>query len=252
VRLLFPPRPGFPGEKLDDEALTRLYQPPDRVPADRPWLRVNFVASVDGAVEVDGYSKGLGSPADKRVFGLLRGYPDALLVGAGTLRHEGYGPVRLDEARRDRRVTNGQSGYPGLVVVSGRLDLAPTHPALAAAPVRPTILTCEQAPADRRTALAGVADVIAVGAADVDLAAGLAALRRRGVRQVLCEGGPHLFGALTTADLVDEVCLTVTPMLTGPGAGRITAGPPSPVRDLALAHVLEDSGVLLLRYTRSG
>jgi riboflavin biosynthesis pyrimidine reductase len=245
VRQLIPP-PGPDGADLTDGDLYERYRPP----ADRPWLRVNFVTSVDGAVEVDGYSRGLGSPADKKVFGLLRRYADALLVGAGTLRHEGYRAVRLDETTSAARVRDGQLAYPRLVVVSRRLDLAPTHPAFAEAPLRPIVLTCEKAPPDRVTALAGVADVLAVGADQVDLAAGIALLRERGMAQVLSEGGPHLLGALTAADLVDELCLTVSPQLAGAGAGRITAGETSPPRGMRLAHALVDDSVLLLRYTR--
>ncbi|HKT02235.1 MAG TPA: dihydrofolate reductase family protein, partial [Rugosimonospora sp.] len=134
---------------LDDAALTELYAPPPGVPS----LRVNFVTSVDGAVEVEGYSAGLGSPADKKVFGLLRMYPDALLVAAGTVRHEGYHAVRLDEHRRAWRLEHGLPAYPRLVVVSARLDLDPTQDALAAAPVRPIVLTHAAAPPDRRAAL---------------------------------------------------------------------------------------------------
>jgi riboflavin biosynthesis pyrimidine reductase len=231
---------GVAGE-LDDAALHALYLPP----ADRPWLRVNFVASVDGAATVDGRSRGLGSRADKQVFGLLRGYPDALLVGAGTLRTEGYGALKKH---------NERGAYPRLVVVSGRLDLAPEHPALADAPVRPILLTRTDAPDEAATALAPVADVVRVGEKAVDLAAGVAELHQRGLSQVLCEGGPTLFGALIAADLVDEVCLTVSPLLAGAGAGRISAGDPVPgglPRDLVLRHVLTGDGALLLRYTRA-
>jgi riboflavin biosynthesis pyrimidine reductase len=231
---------------VDDETLIALYLPD----YGRPLLRANFVTSVDGAVEVDGYSAGLGSPADQKVFGLLRMYPHALLVGAGTLRHEGYRAVRLDPPRHAWRAAHGLDPYPRLVVVSRRLDLDPTNPALADAPVRPVILTHDAAPPDRRTALSAVADVLALGETEVDLAAGLAALHARGMTQVLSEGGPHLLGALTAADLVDEMCLTISPMLTGPGAGRISAGPPSAVRGLTLAHALFDDDNLLLRYAR--
>ena len=237
--------PGPDGTPLTDEAIAAAYPR-----LDRPHLRVNFVTSVDGAVALDGYSAGLSGEADKRVFKLLRGVCDALLVGAGTLRHEGYGPVRLDAARRAWRREQGLAEYPTLVVVSGRLDLTPDNPALAAAPVRPIVLTCGSSAAERRKALAEVADVQVYGETELDLTAALDHLRSVGLRQLLCEGGPHLFGALTSADLVDELCLTVSPLLAGPGAARITAGTPSPPRPLALAHVLAAGDVLLLRYLK--
>ncbi|MEU9507712.1 pyrimidine reductase family protein [Micromonospora sp. NPDC048170] len=229
---------------LDDAALTALYGR-----AERPHLRMNFVTSIDGSVAVDGYSAGLSGEPDKRVFGLLRMLCDALLVAAGTLRHEGYRAVRLDERRRAWRRAHGLSAYPTLVVVSGSLDLDPAQAAFADAPVRPVVLT--RAGATAPPGLTEVADVVRCGDDRVDLAAGLAELRRRGLDQVLCEGGPHLFGALTAADLVDEVCLTVAPLLAGAGPGRITAGDPSQVRHLPLRHVLAAAdGVLLLRYAR--
>jgi riboflavin biosynthesis pyrimidine reductase len=232
---------------LDNDALATAYGAEDRA---APCLRVNFVTSLDGAVELGGFSAGLSGDADKRVFGLLRMACDALLVGAGTLRHEGYGAIRLDERRRTWRRARGLAEYPTLVVVSGRLELNPAQSALADAPVRPIVLTHASAPADRRAALAAVADVLAVGERAVDLAAAVALLHERGLGQLLCEGGPRLLGALTAADLVDELCLSVSPLLTGPGAGRITAGPVSPVRRLALRHVLTAGDLLLLRYAR--
>ncbi|HZN75037.1 MAG TPA: pyrimidine reductase family protein [Micromonosporaceae bacterium] len=234
-------------EPLDEAALTELYV--DK--AERPLLRANFVTSIDGAVELDGYSAGLSGPADKQVFGLLRMVCDALLVGAGTLRHEGYREIRLDEVRRRWRLEHGLAEYPTMVVVSGRLALDPTNRALAAAPVRPIVVT--HASAVGREAFAQVADIVAVGDdGTVDLRAALAELNGRGLRHVLCEGGPHLLGALTAADLVDEMCLTVSPLLTGPGAGRITAGPicPDGPRQYALRHVLVAGDMLLLRYAR--
>jgi riboflavin biosynthesis pyrimidine reductase len=230
---------------LSDEALTALYQPAG------PGVRMNFVTSVDGAVEIEGRSAGLGNPADKKVFGLLRQYPDGLLVGAGTLRQEGYNAVRLDASRRAWREERGLDPYPRLIVISRRLDLEPTHPAFSEAPRRPVILTSRDAPPDRVTALSTMADVVAHGSGEVDLRAGLEDLRGRGIATILSEGGPHLFGSLTAADLVDEVCLTMSPLLAGPGAGRITAGPPSAVRDLTLVHILYAEDAILLRYARS-
>ena len=235
-------------DELDDEALFACYEPPDRA---EPCLRVNFVTSLDGAVTVDGLSGGLSSPADKRVFGVLRGICDALLVAAGTVRREGYGAVKLDEARRARRVARGLPPVPPLVVVSSRLDLPPDHPVFADAPVRPMVLTHEGAPPDAVARLREVADVLTCGEKQVDLRAGLAELNARGYLQVLCEGGPMLFGALTAADLVDELCLTVAPLLAGAGPGRIVGGDLHHAsRRLHLNHVLSEGDPLLLRYSR--
>src|SRR5690606_15179555 len=123
-------------------------------------------------------------------------------------------------SRQAWRRDHGLPGHPALVIVSGSLDLDPHSPAFAAAPRRPVVLTHAAAPVARRSALEPVADVLVAGEARVNLAAGLALLRARGLAHILCEGGPHLLGALTAADLVDEMCLTLSPVLAGPGAGR--------------------------------
>lgn len=248
--------PGPGTGALDDAALAELYGRPSR--PGRPHLRVNFVSSLDGAVTVHGYSAGLSGPADKRVFGVLRMMCDALLVGAGTLRNERYGAVRLDERRRAWRRERGLAEYPTLVVVSRLLDLDPAQAAFADAPVRPFVLAPEEA--EPPPGLAAVADVLRMGRTDIDLAASLAELHRRGHHQVLSEGGPRLFGALTAAGLVDELCLTVSPLLVGPGSGRITADPPGLAGSagqpdephaMELRHVLTAGDVLILRYLRA-
>jgi len=232
-------------EPLDDDALAGAY-----ATGDAPTLRVNFVTSIDGAVTINGLSAGLSADPDKRVFAVLRMLCDALLVGAGTLRNESYRALRLDARRRAWRRAHGRPEHPTLVIVSGSLELDPTQAALADAPVRPIILTHRHAPAPRRAALSTVADVLTAGDREVDLRAAVALLRQRGHRHLLCEGGPVLLGTLTAADLVDEFCLTVSPMLAGAGAGRITAGPTSPPRHMSLRHVLAADGMLLLRYLR--
>jgi riboflavin biosynthesis pyrimidine reductase len=233
---------------LSDDDVIALYSPTQR---DQPWVRANFVTSLDGAATLDGLSEGLSGAEDKRLFGIQRMLCDALLVGAGTVRNEQYRSVRLSPERRAWRVGHRLAEYPTLVVVSGLLDLDPAHPALADAPVRPAILTCADSPAAGRKALSEVADVLVHGAGTVDLTAGLAELRERGLLQVLSEGGPHLFGALTVADLVDELCLTLSPLLAGPGAGRITAGLATPeARELVLRQVLSGDGQLFFRYSR--
>jgi riboflavin biosynthesis pyrimidine reductase len=254
IRRLWPD-PGLTNGELTNGELTEA-ELVDAYATDRsrPWLRVNFVSSLDGAVSGgDGFSAGLSGPADRQVFGLLRMTCDALLVGAGTLRHEGYHAVRLDDARRRWRLEHGLPEYPVLVVVSRSLQLDPGQHAFTAAPVRPLVLTSQSAPADRRVLLAPVADVLDCGASDVDLALARTVLLDRGLGQVLCEGGPHVLGSLTAADLVDELCLTLAPLLVGPGPARITAGPPpSQPRGLALRQVLTGDDMLLLRYARPG
>jgi riboflavin biosynthesis pyrimidine reductase len=233
---------------LDEDGLYEAYRPN----REAPWLRANFVSSLDGAVESDGYSRGLSNPVDQRVFALLRVHADAVMVGAGTLRHEGYGPARTPTDLLVRRQASGLAEHPTLVIVSAALDLDPAHRVFTEAPVRPIVLTHGGAPGDRRIALDPVADVITFGESSVDLGIARADLTGRGLQQVLCEGGPHLFASLLAADQVDELCLTVAPLLTGAGAGRIVAGAgraePLPMR---LVHLLEADGTLLTRYVRS-
>ncbi len=216
-----------------------------------PTLRVNFVASIDGAVTVNGKSAGLGGPGDKLIFDTLRMACDALVVAAGTVRTENYDALRLTEPARQWRLRQGLPEFPLMVVVSGSLDLDPGQLVFSDAPIRPLIVTHAGAPADRRAALAEVAEIVTVGETSVDLAAAVRELHARGATQLLCEGGPHLLGAMIAADLVDELCLTLAPVLAGPGAGRITAGPPGPPRALALRHTLAADGQLLLRYVRA-
>jgi riboflavin biosynthesis pyrimidine reductase len=236
------------GQPLSGDTVTERFYPPPEDGA--PLLRVNFVTSIDGAVEVNGATAALSSPADQWVMGLLRRQCDAVLLGAGTLRAEAYGPLTLDEAGRSWRQHQGKPEHPTLVIVSGSLDLDPGSPALREAPARPVVLTHSQAPAARRRALEPVANVLTVGDRTVDLAAAVSQLHDRGLRQILCEGGPHLLGGLTAADLVDELCLTISPVLTGAGAGRITAGRTSPLRRMALRQALAADNFLLLRYRR--
>jgi len=218
---------------------------------DEPTLRVNFVASIDGAVTVDGKSGGLGGPGDKLIFDSLRKVCDAVLVAAGTVRAEGYRALRLDPAAREWRRAHGLSEFPLMVVVSGSLDLDPDQLIFSDAPIRPLIVTHAGAPVDRRAALDPVADIVALGDDSVDLAAAVRALHARGATQLLCEGGPRLFGALIAADLVDEICLTVSPRLVGGGSGRIAAGADGPPRAMSLRGILTDDDMLFLRYARS-
>ena len=216
-----------------------------------PVLRVNFVASIDGAVTVDGKSAGLGGPGDKMIFDTLRMVCDALVVAAGTVRTEQYDALRLTPAARRWRRRHGLAEFPLMVIVSGSLDLDPAQLIFSDAPVRPLVVTHAGAPADRRAALSAVAEIVTVGEDTVDLAAAVRELHARGATQLLCEGGPRLFGAMIAADLVDEVCLTVSPLLVAGDAGRIATGPQSPPREMSPAGILADGPALFLRYARS-
>lgn len=215
-----------------------------------PALRVNFVSSIDGAATLQGVSGGLSGPADKQIFNTLRMACDALVVAAGTVRQENYDALRLTPAGRAWRRDQGLPEFPLMVIVSGSLDLDPAQLIFSDAPIRPIVVTHAAAPAERRAAVAEVADIITAGSEQVDLAAALTALHERGATQLLCEGGPHLLGALTAADLVDELCLTVSPLLAGAGAGRITAGSPAAPREMSLRGILRAQDMLFLRYAR--
>jgi riboflavin biosynthesis pyrimidine reductase len=213
-------------------------------------VRASFVSSIDGAAEIDGRSGPLGGSADQRILRTLRSMSDVILVGAGTVRAEGYGGIRLPADRRESRMASGRTPVPPLAVVSGRLDLDPNLPLFSGAEVPPLILTTETAPADRRKAVEAVAELVVLGDKTVNFADALASLASRGLNRVLCEGGPSVFAALAAAGLVDELCITVSPLLAGPSRSRIIAGKPwTAGRKLDLRHVLEDDGSLFLRYT---
>ena len=238
----------FASSDLGDTDLARLYEYPSG-----PWLRANMVSSADGAAQLGGVTSGLSSEADRHLFALLRTLADVIVVGAATVRAERYAPVRRHELWPDLRP--GRTPTPPIAVITARLDLDPSSRLIAAAPpsARTIVITTAQAPADRRAALEGLAEVIVAGQETVDLKAAVAALAERGHRRMLAEGGPHLLAQIAVAGLLDELCLTIGPLLAGPGADRILDGAPLPGTGpqlLTLAHVLEDNGCLFCRYIR--
>lgn len=215
--------------------------------SDGPVLRVNFVSSVDGAVTHDGRSGGLSDDADKRHFELLRRVCDVVLVGAGTVRDEGYGAMRVSVESARWRVANGLPEHPVFAIVTGSLNLDPGSDIFTKAPVRPIVFTTSRG-AVRAAEFEASADVVVAGSELVHGPAIVSALHERGLRSILCEGGPHLFGSLLADAAVDELFLTVSPTLEAGGAARITAGVlPASVR-LTLASVLSSGSTLLLRY----
>ena len=214
-------------------------------------VRANFIASVDGAATHDGCTRGLNNADDKQVFDLLRMLADVVLVGAGTLRTEGYADLRVEDGASAWRLQHGLPPQPTLAVVSARLTLDPEMAAFAKAPVRPIIFTHARSPVQKRRDLSRAAEVIVCGEERLDPHAMLGCLAQRGLSQVLCEGGPHLFGTLIEADCLDELCLTLSPVLENGSAGRITAGAAQTPRGMRLGHVLSVRDMLLLRYERS-
>jgi len=214
-----------PAEDVGDDALRDLYAVPRT-----PWLRVNMVSTVDGAATGSGGRSGsINNPSDKRVFTTLRSLADAVLVGAGTARVEGYHPARVPIVLVTRRGD-----------VPERLRGAPAGSVLVA--------TCASAPglAAARSAL-GEDHVVVAGEERVDLAAVRRRLHERGLGSLLGEGGPHLLADLLQAGLVDEVCATVSPMMVAGDHPRIAVGPEVDV-PLELRLLLEDAGTLLARW----
>jgi riboflavin-specific deaminase-like protein len=235
-------------EPLDD-VYGRLVLPtaPGRV-----WVALGMVASIDGAATLQGETAGLGGPADHRAFRALRSACDAILVGAGTVRVEGYGPATGTADRRQEREARGLAAAPRLVIVSGSLDLDPEARAFGDPRHPPLVVTCDHAPAERASRLEPVAEVVRCGRAEVDLRALLALLHDRGLHRVLCEGGPTLNGQLLALDAVDELFLTIDPVLVAGEAPRITRGGSDAVpRRMRVVELREHEGELLVRYRRS-
>ncbi|MBF6212787.1 pyrimidine reductase family protein [Nocardia puris] len=240
---------------LSSEELAELYAYPAE--PDAPWVRANFVTSIDGAATSEDVTAGLGTPADKTVFMLLRDLADVVLVGAGTVRAENYGGARTDAARRRALHERGFGGHPDgtpppIAVVTASAALDPGCRLFTDAAVPPLILTTATAPADRKRALAEAGgEVIEAGGVAVTPKGLLGVLAERGLPRVLCEGGPHLFGELLEADVVDELCVTTAPLLVGGTARRISLSAHEFRRPLHRAHVLLDTdGTVLTRWAR--
>jgi riboflavin biosynthesis pyrimidine reductase len=220
---------------------------------DRPWVLGNMVGGLDGSAAVAGRVGELSTPADARLFRELRSVPDVVLVGAETVRRERYGPVRLDASLEASRLEAGRAAAPTIAVLSRSLDIDWSIPLFADTDgeARPLIITCASAPRARQKEARAFAEVVLAGDDSVDLGSALHQLRQRGTEVVLCEGGPTLLGQLAGTDLLDELCLTLTPLmggdplplaLTPPGAGRSR---------YTLGHaVVDDDGTLFLRYER--
>jgi riboflavin biosynthesis pyrimidine reductase len=233
-----------PVETVD---LAEAYAPPV-VTDGRPFVRLNMITSLDGAISVNGTSGALGGPADKHVFATLRSWADVVVVGSGTVRAENYGPARVDEATQRTRVARGQSPQPPIAVVSRRADFDFGAPFFADATAQPIIITTEERVDDVAHRAGDAAQVIAAGPDAVNLAVATRQLAAKGWTSVLCEGGPGLNSDLARDDVLDELCLTVSPRIVGGDGPRIIAGPPlMPPFEPTLVHLLDEDGFQFLR-----
>ncbi|MEV6941734.1 pyrimidine reductase family protein [Streptomyces sp. NPDC051172] len=263
-----PKAPGTPGEEgvagvpevlVDREwslaELAAAYAYPEPTAGGRPvpWLRANMVSTLDGAAQHDGRSQPISSAADMRIFGTLRGLADVVVVGAETVRQEGYRPARARAEFAELRQAAGQPPAPAIAVVSASLDLDFSLP-LFTSPVVPTLVLTGAAAAPDRVAAAekaGARVVIAGDGVGVEPARAVRALGDLGYTRLLTEGGPRLLGQLVAAGVLDELCLAVSPMLTAGDAQRIAGGPSVAVpQRFVLASLLEEEGFLFTRYRR--
>ncbi|TDD98272.1 pyrimidine reductase family protein [Jiangella asiatica] len=191
-----------------------------------------MVTSLDGATQgPNGRSATVSSPPDRVVLSLLRRLADVVVAGAGTVRAERYGPADLP-----------------IAVVSGRLELDPDAPLFTQATHRTIVLTVEAAPADRRAALAAVADVVVAGETSLDVHAAVDALAARGLTRILCEGGAHLLGHLVAAGRLDELCYTLTPTMVGGHSARLVESALTLHSTWTLGHLLAADDTLLMRW----
>ena len=231
------------GEGIDPLELQMGYA---RGHPDRPWVMANFITTIDGATVVEGGSTAINDDDDKAMFQAMRAVPDFIVVGAGTIRAEKYGPVDLDDERRSRRTAAGLEATPHLVIVSGSLDLDPEARVFSDPENhRVIVLTLENAPEDRSNRLSEVADVVRLA----DLGAGEIVRYFRMAKVILCEGGPSLMGQFVAEGLIDELAWTVAPLLAAGESPRLAHGarPESPVV-MRLDRILHGDRSLFLRY----
>jgi riboflavin biosynthesis pyrimidine reductase len=222
---------------------------------DRGGVRAVFVASADGAASARGRSAGLQTEGDNVVFRAMRDLADVVLVGSGTALAEGYAAVEPSSRRAEVRSRYGLPQPLVTAVLSRSLDLDPSS-GLFASPeaARTIVLTCSSAPADRRAALAEVADVAVCGDDRVDPLLARTELEQRGLTRIQAEGGPRAFAEQVAAGAVDELCLSLSPRLIGPGPSRIVAGAAewAVPAELTLTGLLEEAGALFARYRVGG
>jgi len=242
-----------PGAVLDDSL--SAYAEVDRsTPDGQCWVTGHMVAGLDGCAAIQGRVGALSTPPDAELFAAMRTIADVVLVGASTIRKEGYGPISLPAERSETRTAQGLTANPPLAVVSRSLDLDfGSRPfAEASEESRTLVVTCEAAPADRLSQAREVADVLVAGDEAVDPRELMTQLAGRGLQRVLCEGGPTWLGEVVRAGRLDELCLTIAPMMGGDPLPVAVFPPGAELTDFTLRHVLRADSTVFLRYERTG
>ena len=250
-----PPEPEFTrlfpqaGTVTATQALDEL-DPVGAAGCERPYTLVNFVVSADGRAAVKGRSAPLSDPGDRAIFHGLRERVDAVFAGPATMGSERYGRMVRDPERRRRRAARGLSPDP-LAVTLSRSGAIPTDIPLFDDPHSRVVVFAPESP-DLR-AVAAEVDSVALDPGELTLTTMMRRLRADyDVRALLCEGGPTVFSGMLEEDLVDELFLTISPMLVGAGTDpTLTSGAALPeVRNLRLVWVLERESTLFVRYAR--
>jgi len=218
-------------------------------PPDRPYLALNMVATADGRITIGGRSGPIGNAADQDLFHALRTRVDAVMVGAGTLRAENYGRLVRKPERREARERAGLALDPLAVIVSGRLDLPDDLPLLHAPEQEILVATFS----DRELAGDARIEYLRFDGHWVDMPRLARSLRDRGIRSVLCEGGPILNGELLSYGLVDELFHCLAPKLAGePDAPTMVSGVLHQTLEMDLVSLMESESHLFMRYYLRG
>ncbi|MGC3022566.1 dihydrofolate reductase family protein [Brevibacterium sp. FAM 24630] len=214
------------------------------------WVTGHMVAGLDGTAAIHGRVGALSTAPDQELFRRMRQIADVVMVGAQTVRNEGYAPIRLSQDAQEQRRRGGQSAMPPVAVVSRSLGLDWSSSVFAAAPdhARTLVITCSKADPERLAAAEKAATVIIAGEDRVEPAAALQALAGLGHRVVLCEGGPRWLGELVAADRLDELCLSISPLMGGDPLPVSIAPSGAGIADFDLKSTMIEDSTLFLRY----
>lgn len=250
MHLLWPDRPDLP-----EHDLVQAYPWPDT--SARPWVRACMVTTLDGAIAgPDGRSRSISGPADRAVLSAIRSRADAIVVGAGTLRAEAYNPVRTRPELARERVAAGLAPAARLVIVTRSAQLDWSDPVFTSSTVPPLVVTSQAG-----AAIPAEVDQARLGTGEVDLVGLVAHLHTLGLGRITCEGGPSLLRDMASAGTIDEIDLTLAPLLAGPTGVWAAAPPGHPGHDgdqggwampmgFGLAAVATSDDHLFTRYLR--